>query len=392
MKNNLEQSKALKMIKRILAIAAAALPCGCGFFCAQSNTVRIGVNAEITGSVPVVGKSCVNAAKMAVGEINKAGGLAVKGAAKPVELLVEDNEDKAESAAAVAQKFVSRGVVAMVGPNASRNAVPAAIVAESNGLLMISPWSTNPKLTDNKKYIFRACFTDDFQGVVVAAFIVKKLHARTAAVLFDVASEYNKGIAEVFKAEFGRIGGTVSSFESYSTGDKDFTAQVSKIKASGAEVLFLPNYYNEVPLQVQQARAQGFNGTIVGSDSWGSEELLKLGGASMNGCYFTTHYAPDMATDKAKNFIAAYQAAYGAKPDDVAALTYDAFGMLFESIKKAGSAEPEMVRRQLSGLSEFAGVTGVMKFTPGSGSPSKSAVVIRITDNAFKYFDSINPL
>jgi branched-chain amino acid transport system substrate-binding protein len=329
---------------------------------------------------------------MAVREINAAGGIELSEGKKQVELLVEDNEDKAESAAAVAQKFVSRRVVAMVGPNASRNAVPAAAVAESNNLLMISPWSTNPKLTEGKKHIFRACFTDDFQGVVVAAFIVKKLNLRKAAVLFDVASEYNKGIAEVFKTEFTRTGGTIASFESYSTGDKDFTAQISKIKSSGAEVLFLPNYYNEVPLQIQQARRQGFTGQIVGSDSWGSEEILKLGGTLMNGLYFTTHYAPDMATDKAKKFIADYQAAYGTRPDDVAALTYDAFSLLFESIRKAGSVDPEKVRSQLSQLSEFYGVTGIMKFTPGSGSPLKSAVVIQIKDNAFKYFDSINPL
>jgi branched-chain amino acid transport system substrate-binding protein len=380
------------MINRILLPCFALAAIWFCFSCEKSDTVRIGVNAELTGSVPVVGKSCINAAKMAVDEINASGGIALSAGLKHVELLVEDNEDKAESAAAMTQKFVSRRVVAMVGPNASRNAVPAAVVAESNNLLMISPWSTNPKLTEHKKYIFRACFTDDFQGVVVAAFIVKKLNLRTAAVLFDVASEYNKGIAEVFRTEFARAGGAVASFESYSTGDKDFTAQLSKIKASGAEVLFLPNYYNEVPLQVQQARQQGYKGCIVGSDSWGSEEILKLGGAIMDGLYFTTHYAPDMATDKAKKFISDYVTRFGSKPDDVAALTYDAFGMLFESIKKAGRIEPEKVRDQLSVLSEFAGVTGTMKFTPGSGSPSKSAVVIQIKDNTFKYFDSINPM
>jgi branched-chain amino acid transport system substrate-binding protein len=381
------------MVKCVLFACGAAVLGSIAFSCTKSNTIRVGVNAELTGSVPVVGKSCVNAAKMAVSEINAAGGIAtLSGGTRPVELLVDDNEDKAESSAAIAQKFVSRRVVAMIGPNASRNAVPAAVVAESNNLLMISPWSTNPKLTENKKYIFRACFTDDFQGVVVAAFILKKLNLRKAAVLFDVASEYNKGIAGVFKAEFSRAGGTVSAFESYSTGDKDFSAQLSKIKASGAEVLFLPNYYNEVPLQIQQARQQGYSGGIVGSDSWGSEEILKLGGSSMEGLYFTTHYAADMATDKAKKFIADYQATYGSKPDDVAALTYDAFGMLFESIRKAGTIDPEKVRASLSTLSEFAGVTGTMKFTPGSGSPAKSAVVIRIKDNSFRYFDSINPL
>jgi branched-chain amino acid transport system substrate-binding protein len=371
-----------------LVVAAVTLLSSCN----KSNAIRIGVNAELTGSVPVVGKSCVNAAKMAVDEVNAAGGLMVSGKAKLVELLVEDNEDKAESSAAISQKFVSRRVLAMIGPNASRNAVPAAVVAESNKLLMISPWATNPKLTENRTHVFRACFTDDFQGVVVAAFIYRKLAFKKAAVLFDEASEYNKGIAEVFKAEFARIGGQVIAFESYSTGDKDFSAQLSKIKSSGADVLFLPNYYNEVPLQIQQARQQGFAGAIVGSDSWGSEEILKLGKGFMEGLYFTTHYAPDMATDKAKKFIAGYQAKYGAKPDDVAALTYDAFGLLFESVRAAGSDDPASVLARLASLSEFAGVTGTMKFMPGSGSPLKSAVVIQIKDNAFRYFDSIEPM
>ena len=161
--------------------------------CDKSDSIKIGLNAELTGSVPVVGKSCVNAATMAVAEINAQGGLAVADKNVRIRLLVEDNEDKAESAAAVSQKFVSSGVLAMIGPNASRNAVPAAVVAESNRLLMISPWATNPKLTENKKYIFRACFTDDFQGIVVAAFVYKKLGLRKAAVLFDVTWRERNG-------------------------------------------------------------------------------------------------------------------------------------------------------------------------------------------------------
>ncbi len=380
------------MLRRLLAMSTLISAALSLVSCHKSNVILIGVNAELTGSVPVVGRSCVNAARMAVEELNARGGLPVSGKAKQVELRIEDNEDKAESAAAIAQKFVSRRVLAMIGPNASRNAIPAAVVAESNNLLMISPWSTNPKLTENRTHVFRACFTDDFQGVVVAAFVLKKLNLHKAAVLFDMASEYNKGIAEVFRAEFTRAGGTIASFESYSTGDKDFTAQLSKIKSSGADVLFLPNYYNEVPLQVQQARQQGFGGAIVGSDSWGSEEILKLGKGLLDGLYFTTHYAPDMATEKAKKFISDYTTQYGSKPDDVAALTYDAFGMLFESIRAAGSDDPALVLACLSNLSRFAGVTGTMKFTPGSGSPAKSAVVIQIRDDAFRYFDSISPL
>ncbi len=379
------------MLQRIVLSVLVCLSTILFSTCQRSDTINIGVNAELTGSIPVAGKSCVNAARMAADEINAGGGIALGDKTEQVKVLIEDNEDKAESAAAAAQKFVSRRVLAMVGPNASRNAIPAAVVAESNNLLMISPWSTNPKLTESRKHIFRACFTDDFQGVVVAAFVRKKLGLNKAAVLFDMASEYNKGIAEVFKAEFAKAGGEVLAFESYSTGDKDFSAQLSKIKSSGAEVLFLPNYYNEVPLQVQQARQQGFGGMIVGSDSWGSQEILKLGKGLLNGLYFTTHYAPDIATEKARKFIADYESRYGAKPDDVAALTYDSFGMLFASIRNAGSKDPAKVLAQLSNLSEFQGVTGTMRFNPGSGSPVKSAVVIQIKDDAFTYFDTISP-
>jgi branched-chain amino acid transport system substrate-binding protein len=360
--------------------------------CDKSDCIKIGLNAELTGSVPVVGKSCANAATMAVDEINARGGITAGETTKKFKLLIEDNEDKAEAAAALAQKFVGGNVLAMIGPNASRNAVPAAAVAESNRLLMISPWATNPKLTENKNYVFRACFTDDFQGLVVAALVYKKLNLHKTAVLYDIASEYNKGIAEVFRSAFAKAGGAITAFESYSTGDKDFSAQLAKIKASQPEALFLPNYYNEAPLQIEQARRLGFSGAIVGSDSWGSEEILKLGKELMNGLYFTTHYAPDIASVKAKKFILDYTTRFHAKPDDVAALTYDSFGMLFASILLAKSAKPDDVRLRLSCLDGFEGVTGTVAFHPGSGSPVKSAVVILIKNNAFTYFDTIAPL
>jgi branched-chain amino acid transport system substrate-binding protein len=271
------------------------------------STIKIGVNAELTGGVPVVGESCKNAAELAVKEINDAGGLEVGGKKYTVELLVEDDEDKAESAAAAAQKLVTAGVVAMIGPNASRNAIPASEVAESSKMPMISPWSTNPKTTQDartsepKKYVFRAAFIDDFQGVVAAKFAIDQIKTQKPAVLYDVASEYNKGIAEVYKRTLEENGLQVVSFETYTTGDKDFSAQLTKIQQSGADSLFLPNYYSEVPLQVQQARRLGFTGDILGSDSWGSSELITLCGSDCDGLYFTTHYAADIATPKRRH-------------------------------------------------------------------------------------------
>lgn len=370
-------------------LAAACQP-------AAPSTIKIGLNAELTGSVPVVGESCKNAAEMAVKEVNDAGGLDVAGTKYKIELQIEDNEDKAESAAAAAQKLATAGVIAMIGPNASRNAIPASEVAESSKMPMISPWSTNTKTTldaktgEPKKYAFRACFIDDFQGVVAAKFALNELKTTAPAVLYDVGSEYNKGIADVYKKTLEENGVKVVSFETYTTGDKDFSAQLTKIQAAGADTLFLPNYYAEVPLQVQQAKKVGFTGKFLGSDSWGSLELAKLCGADCDGSFFTTHYAADIATEKAQGFIKGYQAAYGKVPDDVAALTYDAFGMLFQSIQTAGKLDREAVRNAIASITLYEGVTGNMQFK-GTGDPMKSAVVLQVIGGEFKYYQTANP-
>jgi branched-chain amino acid transport system substrate-binding protein len=205
-----------------------------------------------------------------------------------------------------------------------------------------------------------------------------------------VASEYNKGIAEVYKRTLEENGLTVVAFETYTTGDKDFSAQLTKIVAAGADSLFLPNYYSEVPLQVQQAHKLGFSGPAVGSDSWGNLELITLCGADCEGLYFTTHYAADIATPKAQAFIKAYEAAYGKTPDDVAALTYDSFGLLFQAITAAGKVDREAVREALASITLYEGVTGNMEFR-GTGDPVKSAVVIQIKDGKFTYFTTANP-
>jgi branched-chain amino acid transport system substrate-binding protein len=224
----------------------------------------------------------------------------------------------------------------------------------------------------------------------MAKFARDNLKANTAAVLYDVASEYNKGIAEIFKKEFEAMGGKLVAFESYTKDDKDFSSQLTKIKAANPDVLFLPNYYNEVPLQVQQARRLGLTCAIIGSDSWGSDELLKLGGKDLEGCFFSTHYAPDIATPEAQKFIKEYEAKYGKKPDDVAALTYDSLNLLLTAISKAGSLDRQKVRDALANITEFEGVTGKMKFK-GTGDPIKSAVIIQIKDGKFTYFDSVAP-
>jgi len=365
---------------------------------AEAPTIRVGVVAELTGDIPAVGASCKNAAEMAVKEVNDAGGLEVGGNKYKVDLFIEDNAGKADQSASAAQKLITQNnVVAIIGPNASRYAIPASEIAESSKVVLITPWSTNPKTTLDartgapKKYVFRSCFIDPFQGRVVAKFALDNLKAKKAAVLYDVASEYNKGIAEFFKKTFEEIGGQVVAFETYTTGDKDFSAQLTKIKETNPDVIFLPNYYSEVPLQIQQAHRLGITTPFLGSDSWGSADLLKLGGQDLEGYYFSTHYAADAATPIATKFIAAYKAKYSSTPDDVAALTYDAFGLLWTALKNAGKVDRQAVRDALAKVPQYEGVTGNMKFQEGSGDPIKSAVILQIKNGQFVWFANANP-
>jgi branched-chain amino acid transport system substrate-binding protein len=353
------------------------------------SQIKVGVIAPLTGSIPAVGQSTKNAAELAVKEINDAGGLDVGGQKTEIILFIEDNEDKEESAVSAAQKLINQNnVVAIIGPQASRNAIPASTIAENARIPMISPWSTNPETTAGKKYVFRVAFIDPFQGRVMARFAIEELEAKEAAVLYDVASAYNKGIAEIFEQVFEEAGGQVVAFEAYTTGEEDFTSQLTAIRDSGADVLFLPNYYNEIPLQVRQAHELGVEATAIGSDSWG--QLAAEDMAEMEGLFFSTHYASDIASDVAQEFINKYKEAYGEIPDDVAALTYDAFGMLFQAIGSQGEADPESIRNGLATMSQYEGVTGMMEYK-GTGDPVKSAVILQIRNGKFTFYKLANP-
>ncbi len=390
--------KRLSPLLHIPALAAALALGGCGDRGHDENTLRIGAIVEMTGDMPAVGASSRNAAELAVDELNAAGGINVGGKAYQVELVVEDNAAKPDQSAAAANKLITQdNVLAIVGPNASMGAIPAAEIAEASRTMLITPWSTNPKTTIDtrtglpKKYVFRACFTDPFQGQVLARFIIEKLGARSAAVLYDVASEAPKSQAELFRQTFVELGGTVVAFETYTTGDRDFSAQLTKIKSAGPDVLFLPAYYNDVGLIAQQARRQGITQPLVGSDSWSSPELIKLSGGAVEGDYFANHYASDIATPAAKKFISAYQQKYGNIPDDVAALTYDSFGLLFEALRKASAPERQAVRDAMGAISGFSGVTGDIRFSPGSGDPVKSAVIMQVKGDRFTWVMNAAP-
>jgi branched-chain amino acid transport system substrate-binding protein len=373
----------------ILILIAALAACQPASGQPSSDEIRVGVIAPLTGSIPNVGKSTVNAAEMAAAEINDAGGLTIGERQYKIVLLIEDNEDKPETAVAAAEKLINRqNVVAIIGPQASRNAIPVSRIAENSGIPMISPWSTNPETTLGKQFVFRVAFLDPFQGQVMARFVFEEFNATRAAVLYDVASAYNSGIAEIFKQVFEAAGGTVTAFETYTTGEEDFTGQLTRIKDSHAQVLFLPNYESEIPLQAKQARALGINIPIIGSDAWGTISAEDRG--ILEGSYFSTHYASDIAEEPARSFIQKYIELYNQTPDDVAALTYDAFGLLFKAIRSQDSLTPAAIQAGLAGTESFNGVTGTMQYS-GSGDPIKSAVILQVIDGEFKFYKLATP-
>ena len=364
------------------------------------DVIKIGINAPITGDIPKVGEGTKLTALMWLADIKAAGGLKVGAKMYQVELVIEDNESKAESAVKVNTKMITEDeVLVIVGPQASKQAVPAGEVANNYKTPMISPWSTNPDTTKDRPYVFRGCFLDPFQGPVLANFITEEFGFKKAAVLYDVASDYPKGLAEFFKKawEEQHGGGSVVAFESFTTKDPDFSSQLTKIIRSGAEVIFTPQYYNEVALIVQQAHELGWNKPIVGSDSWGSAETIELCGKECYGLFFSTHYAAAGATGATKAFIDRYEKEYGYVPDDAAALTWDSLLIVQEAIGACGTItgnlekDRQCVRDALARIKRFNGITGQMTFTE-DGDPIKCAVIVRISDKGeFEFYKSVCP-
>jgi branched-chain amino acid transport system substrate-binding protein len=366
----------------------------------EAETIKVGINAPLTGDIPKVGEGTKFAARMWLEDVNAAGGIEVGGKKYKVELIIEDNESKAESAVKANTKLITEDeVLALVGPQSSKQAVPAGGKANELGTPMISPWSTNPNTTKDRPYVFRGCFLDPFQGPVVAKFINNEFGFKKAAVLYDVASDYPKGLAEFFKAAWEDLNGpgSVVAYESFTTKDADFSSQLTKINNSGAEVLFTPQYYNEVALIVQQAHQLGWNKPIVGSDSWGSAETVKLCGKDCYGLFFSTHYAAAGAKGAAKSFIDRYKKEHGYVPDDVAALTWDAVRIIQTAIEGVGELTGDIekdrkaVRDALAIIKDFDGITGGMTFTQ-DGDPIKCAVIVRISDaGEFEFYKSVCP-
>ncbi|RLB74057.1 MAG: branched-chain amino acid ABC transporter substrate-binding protein [Deltaproteobacteria bacterium] len=386
-----------KVATLILALFVTCLMFGSGF---AADTIKIGFNIPLTGEIPKVGESSKFSAEMLKADINGQGGLKVGDKQYKLEFVYEDNESKAESAVAVAQKLIDRNkVLAIIGPNSSKQAVPAGEIADLNQVVMVSPWSTNPDTTLDRPYVFRAAFLDPFQGPVAVDFAMEQFKAKKAAVLYALANDYSKGLAEIFKADFEKKNGagSVVAFESYGDKDQDFSAQLTKIIATKPDFIFLPNNYNEVALTIKQAHDLGWKGPFMGSDAWGSAELMDLCGDDCIGQFFSTHYAAAGAKGATKEFIDRYNKKYGYIPDDVAALTWDATRLVLQAIQEGGTLSGKLrkdrkaLRESMANIKSFAGITGSMTFDK-QGDPIKCAVVVRINEKGqFVFTKSVCP-
>lgn len=351
------------------------------------DAIVIGEFASLTGKEANFGTSSHEGTQLAVEQINAAGGLL----GKQVELRTEDNLSKAGESANIVNKLIAKDqVVAVLGEVASGRSLEGAPICQQNGIPMISPASTNPKVTETGDYVFRVCFIDPFQGTVMANFAKNSLKVTKVAVFTDVKSDYSKGLAKFFKEGFSKTGQIVSELD-YSGGDKDFKAQLTTIKNANPEAIFVPGYYTDVALIRIQARQLGLNVPFLGGDGWEGADLLTIGKDAVEGDYFSTHYSPEAGSPKGKAFVEAYKARYAGKtPDAMAALGYDSAMILAEAIKTSGSTEGAKIRDALAATKNFDAATGSITLNE-SRDAVKAAVILQVKDGAFKYLETVSP-
>ena len=350
--------------------------------------IKVGEFASLTGKEAAFGKSSHNGTLLAVNEINAAGGVL----GRPLELITEDNRTTPGESSTIVKKLISRDqVVAVLGEVASGRSLEAAPICQQNKIPQISPSSTNPKVTEMGDYIFRVCFIDPFQGTVMAKFAKDTLKAQQVALLYDVAAPYSVGLAKFFREKFTSDGGTITLEKSFNSGDKDFKPQLTAIKAAGPQAIFVPCYYTEAALIVLQARSLGITVPIFGGDGWEAPELLQIGGAAMEGTYYSTHYSAEDAAPAVQSFVTKYKAKNNDEvPDAMAALGYDSVYVLADAIKRAGGTDSGKLRDALAATKDFEGVTGKTTIDANRNA-TKAAVIITIKDGKFKYVQTIAP-
>ena len=352
-----------------------------------TDVIKVGEYASLTGKEAAFGQSSHEGTALAVDDLNAAGGIL----GKKVQLITEDDQSQAGQPSTDARKLISDdGVAAILGEVASSRSLEAAPICQRSQIPMISPSSTNPKVTEVGDYIFRVCFIDPFQGTVMANFATKTLKMKTAAVLTDVTSDYSEGLAKFFKQSFIANGGKIVAEPNYSGGDKDFSAQLTAIKAANPDGIFIPGYYTEVGLMVLQARQLGINVPLFGGDGWDGKPLLSIGGSAVEGTYFSDHFSPMDTNAVVQDFVKKYQAKYNATPDAMAALGYDSAMLLADAMKRAGTTDGAKVRDALAATKDFQGVTGNITIDADRNA-SKPAVIIEIKSGQYNYLQTIAP-
>lgn len=372
------------MFLRVLALAASAtLPL---FPAMADGEIPVGEFASLTGASASFGQSSHKGTELAIEQINAAGGVL----GKNIRLITEDDQSQAGQPATIVRKLISQDkVVAILGEVASSKSLEAAPICQQNKIPMISPASTNPKVTEVGDYIFRVCFIDPFQGTVMSKF-ARGNGWKKIAVLTDVKQDYSVGLAEFFVKDILANGGEIVREQKYSTGDKDFKPQLTSIKAAQPDAIFVPGYYGEVSLIAKQAKLLGIKVPLLGGDGWVGDSLLKVAGKSLDGSYFSSHFSASDKAEKVQNFVSKFKAKYGETPDDMAALGYDSAMILADAIRRAGTTESAAVRDAIAGTKGFDAVTGMITLDANRNA-SKSAVILSIGNGGFEFVESVQP-
>src|SRR6266850_3680026 len=361
---------------------------GSGSGAGAGDSIKVGEYASLTGKEAAFGNSSHKGTTLAAEDVNASGPVL----GKKIELLTEDTRSTPGESATVVRKLISRNrVIAVLGEVASGRSLEGASVCQPGKIPMISPSSTKPEVTEKGDYIFRVCFIDPFQGKVLATFARQTLKADNVALLVDAAAPYSVGLASNFKDTFVAMGGKIPIEQKFSSGDKDFKAQLTAIKAANPQAIFAPCYYTEAGLIVRQARELGITAVIFGGDGWEAPELLDLGGKAMEGAYYSTHYSAEDSSPKVQEFVKKFRARWSNEtPDAMAALGYDSAMVLADAMKRAGTTEEPKLRDAIAATRDFDGVTGKTTLDEHRNA-TKPAVVITIKDGKFKYVETIKP-
>jgi branched-chain amino acid transport system substrate-binding protein len=378
-------------MRRATIVFAFLLPALVAIVPSQAKEIKIGLITPLSGDVKTYGESVRNSFLIAVEEANAKGGVA----GMKITYVIQDDRNDATEAANVANLLVNQHrVKAIIGAVTSKATIPVSDIIQAAKIPTLTPTATNPKVTvadgKRKDYMFRSCFIDPFQGMVMAKFARETLKKKHAAVLFDASNDYSKGTAEVFRDGFRKLGGTSAAFEAYGKDDVDFSALLTKVKASGADVMFLPDYYNKVGLIAKQAREKGLKVQLVGPDGWDSPDLVKIAGSAIEGGYFSNHYSPDDRRPEVVEWVKKYKERHGQVPDALGTLAYDGTKLLLEAIRKAGSDDPRKIRDALASIRDFQGVTGKSALDR-NGDSVKSAAIVKIEGGRQRFVKMVNP-